>query len=198
MYSRLIDKMTRFFSEVGSIMYSKACKYSGLYQITKDDILMYYNVPNTENVIFPPKLSVNNHIACCLFYLAKDNGSYKEKFIEKYLRTINSANLKINEENLVLIFNIIEFDKSYLNSKPENISFLYQLLKNFSNFPTNFEHYLLYKYFRGYTKFRIGDIQNANKENLEIVAELPDNWKSKFYLKYIKLRNDLLKINIII
>ena len=196
MYSRLIDKMTRFFSELGSIMYSKACKYSGLYPITKDDILMYYNVLNTDNITFPPKLSVNNHISCCLFYLAKDNKDYKEKFIEKYLKTIN-GNIKVNEENLVLMFNIIEFDKSYLKSKPENIAFLYQILKNFSNYPTNFEHYMLYKYFRGYTKFRIGDIQNANREHLEIVAELPEKWKSNFFLKYIKLRNDLLKISLV-
>lgn len=196
MYSRLIDKMTRFFSELGSIMYSKACKYSGLYPITKDDILMYYNVLNTENITFPPKLSVKNHISCCLFYLAKDNKDYKEKFIEKYLKTIN-GNIKVNEENLVLMFNIIEFDKSYLKSKPENIAFLYQILKNFSNYPTNFEHYMLYKYFRGYTKFRIGDIQNANREHLEIVAELPEKWKSNFFLKYIKLRNDLLKISLV-
>ena len=196
MYSRLIDKMTRFFSELGSIMYSKACKYSGLYPITKDDILMYYNVLNTENITFPPKLSVNNHISCCLFYLAKDNKDYREKFIEKYLKTIN-GNIKVNEENLVLMFNIIEFDKSYLKSKPENIAFLYQILKNFSHYPTNFEHYMLYKYFRGYTKFRIGDIQNANREHLEIVAELPEKWKSNFFLKYIKLRNDLLKISLV-
>ena len=196
MYSRLIDKMTRFFSELGSIMYSKACKYSGLYPITKDDILMYYNVLNTENITFPPKLSVNNHISCCLFYLAKDNKDYREKFIEKYLKTIN-GNIKVNEENLVLMFNIIEFDKSYLKSKPENIAFLYQILKNFSKYPTNFEHYMLYKYFRGYTKFRIGDIQNANREHLEIVAELPEKWKSNFFLKYIKLRNDLLKISLV-
>jgi tetratricopeptide (TPR) repeat protein len=188
--------MTRFFSELGSIMYSKACKYSGLYPITKDDILMYYNVLNTENITFPPKLSVNNHISCCLFYLAKDNKDYREKFIEKYLKTIN-GNIKVNEENLVLMFNIIEFDKSYLKSKPENIAFLYQILKNFSNYPTNFEHYMLYKYFRGYTKFRIGDIQNANREHLEIVAELPEKWKSNFFLKYIKLRNDLLKISLV-
>ena len=197
MYSKLIDKMTNFFSDVGSIMYSKACKYSGLYPITKDDILMYYKVLNSDNVSFPPKLSVKNHKSCCLFYLAKDNESYKEKFIENYLRTITFSNLKITEENLVLIFNIIEFDKSYLKSQKENIIFLYQLLKNFSNFPTSFEHYLLYKYFRGYTKFQIGDIVNANKENLEIIAELPDNWKSKFFLNYIKLRNDLLKLSIV-
>ena len=178
-------------------MYSKACKYSGLYQITKDDILMYYKVLNTDGVSYPPKLSVKNHIACCLFYLAQYDKRYKEDFIKKYLRTITINNLNIDEEHLVLIFNIIEFDKSYLNSQKEHISFLYQLLKNYYNFPTNFEHYLLYKYFRGYIKFRVGDIGNANKENLEIIAELPDNWRSKFFLKYIKFRNDLLKISIV-
>ena len=195
MYSKLISKMTKYFSELGSIIYSKACKFSGINLVTNDDIKMYYQLLNSKDVSFPPKVCLNNHIACCLYYLTREDEKYQEIFIEKYLKTMR-INLNINEENLVLIYNVIEFDKTYLKSPKEHLLFLYKILKNFSSFPTNFEHFILFKYFRGYIKFRLGDFVTANKEYLEIIAELPEKWKSKSFVRYIKLRNDLTKINL--
>ena len=195
MYSKLITKMTNHFSNLGSIIYSKSCDYSGTNMISNDDLNMYFNLLNSGEII-SEKISINNHIACCLYYLTKEKEEYKEKFLEKFLRTITFENLKINEEHLILIFNIIEFDKTYLNSPKEHISFLYRLLKAFSNFSTNFENYILYKYFRGYLKYRLQDLDSANQEYLEIVADLPKNEELNCILKYIKLLNDLLKIKI--
>ena len=137
MYGRLIKKMTNHFSELGSIIHSKACDSSGLYEITKDDVKMYYEILNTNNISLPPKVAKNNHIACCLYYMTKDNEDYKEEFVNKFIRSINANDLPIKDENLILIFNIIEFDKTYLNSPRDHILFLYQLLKGFSNFLTN-------------------------------------------------------------
>ena len=62
----------------------------------------------------------------------------------------------------------------------------------FSNFETDFNNYIIYKYYRGYLKFRLGDIEQANREYLEIVSEIIGN--EDFFLKYIKLLNDLLKV----
>ena len=59
----------------------------------------------------------------------------------------------------------------------------------------NLENYLLYKYFRGFLKFRIGDYANANKEYLEIIAEISPE-KNNSLIKYIKLRNNLLRIHL--
>ena len=196
MYEKLITKMTNHFSELGSLIYSKACDYSGLYPITKDDILMYYNILNSNEISLPEKVSRNNHISCCLFYLTKDNNIYKDKFLEKFLRTISINNLAINDENLIQVFNIIEFDKTYLNSPKDHILFLYQILRAFSNFPTNFENYIIYKYFRGFLKFRIGEYENTNKEHLEIISELSEYQNKNFFVQYLKLRNDLLKVKL--
>ena len=197
MYLRLITKMTRHFSELGSIIYSKSCDFYDIDEITKDDIRMYYEVLNTPNVEFPGKISRNNHIACCLYYLAKEDKKYNELFLEKFLQNISFNNLTINEENLVLIFNIIEFDKTYLNSGKDHIQFLYQLLRSFSNFPTNFDSYILYKYFRGYLKFKIGEYESTNKEYYEIVLELSEQKENPNHLmKYIKIINDLLKVKL--
>ena len=196
MYDKLITKMVRNFSEVGSIFQSKACNYSGIYKISEEDIMMYYKLLNSNNFTPPAKICKNNHIACCLFYLAKEKEQYKEEFLDKFLRNISFNNLPVNEENLNSIFNIIEFDKTYLNSPQDHIQFLYQLLKGFSNFPTNFQNYILYKYFRGYLKFRLGQYEDANKEYLEIVTELFENDNSNYIINYIKLKNNLLKVNL--
>ena len=194
MYSNLIKKMINNFSELGCIMFSKACDYSQINKISKDDVLMYYNLLNSKEKIIPEKISLNNHVACCLYYLAKDNPEYKEKFINKFLKTLSLDNLIIDLEHLILIYNIIEFDKTYLNSPKEHIEFQYNLLRSFANFALNLENFLLYKYFRGFLKFRIGDYQNTLREYLEIIAEIPE--QKNFFLKYIKLRNDLLRIHL--
>ena len=188
--------MTNHFSELGSLIHSKACDSSGLYGITKDEVKMYYEILNTENISLPPKVSKNNHIACCLYYMTKDNEDYKEQFLNKFLRSINANDLPIKDENLILIFNIIEFDKTYLNSPRDHILFLYQLLKGFSNFPTNFENFITYKLYRGFLKFRVGEYEDANKEYLEIVSEAFDIKNPDYFLKYLKLRNNLLKVKL--
>ena len=198
MYTNLINKMVNHFSELGSILYSKACDYSGMYQITKDDIMMYYELLNSEeNISIPENICKNNHLSCCIYYLTKEEpAQYKEIFLSKFIVNISVDNLEINKENLVLIFNIIEFDRTYLDSKKENIQFLYSLLKCFSNFSTDFENYIIFKYFRGFLKFKLGQYDNTNKEYLEIVSEFSDYSNQNFFVKYIKLKNDLLKVKL--
>ena len=188
--------MTNHFSELGSIIHSKACDSSGLYEINKDDVKMYYEILNSADISLPPKVSKNNHIACCLYYMTKDNEDYKEQFLNKFLRPISPDVFPINDENLILIFNIIEFDKTYLNSPRDHILFLYQLLKGFSNFPTNFDNFITYKYYRGILKFRVGEYKNANKEYFEIVSETFEIKNPNYFLRYLKLRNNLLKVKL--
>ena len=193
MYDSLINKMTEHFSEVGSILFSKACDFSKLHDISIEDIEMYYDILCSDEPI-PANIIRRNHKMCCLFYLSKENPEYREDFFEKYLQTIDIHNLEKNNENLFMVFNIIEFDKTYLNSPLNNMEYLYSLLKIFSNFETDFKSFIIYKYYRGYLKFRIGDINQANREYLEITSEVMGN--EDFLMKYIKLLNDLLKVKI--
>ena len=196
MYNKLISKMTNHFSELGSIMYSKACDYSSFYPISKDDIKMYYEVLNLNDVSFPEKVSRRNHLTCCLYYLSKDDSKFRNIFLDKFLKTINIKELEINQENLVFVFNIIEYDKTYLHSPKNHLLFLYQALKLFSNVETNLESFILFKYFRGYIKFCVGEYENTQKEYMEIISVIADSNINNFYIKYIRLRNDLLKVQL--
>lgn len=177
-------------------MYSKACDYSEIYPISKDDIKMYYEVLNLNDVSFPEKVSRRNHLTCCLYYLSKDDNKYRNIFLDKFLKTINIKQLEINQENLVFVFNIIEYDKTYLHSPKNHLLFLYQALKLFSNVETNLESYILFKYFRGYIKFCVGEYENTQKEYMEIISVIADSNSNNFYTKYISLRNDLLKVQL--
>lgn len=196
MYANFIKKMTNHFSELGNLIYSKACDYSELYPITKDDIMMYYKLLTEDDSNIPENISKKNHISCCLYYLTKYNKSYKDVFIDKFLKNMSVKGVEQTNENLTLIFNIIEFDKIYLNSSKDHILFLYQLLRAYGNFPTNFENFIIYKYFRGFLKFRIGEYENTNKEYLEAVSELTECKNQNFYIKYLSLRNSLLKVKL--
>ena len=196
MYSKFISKMTAHFSKLGSIIYSKSCDFYNRNPISKDDIMMYYELLNSKNVDFPNDISKKNHIGCCLYYLSKDNSNFKDIFLDMFLKDISIDALETSEENLILIFNIIEFDKTYLHSEKAHIYFLYQLLRSFSNFPTNFENFIIYKLYRGYIKFRVGDYESTNKEHFEIITELSDNKENNYLLKYLKIKNGLLKLKL--
>ena len=84
---------------------------------------------------------------CCLYYLSKVDDNYIDIFVEKYIGSIELNSLEINSENLIMVFNIIEFDKIYLKSNISSYSFLYSLLKKFSNFETNLTNFIIYKCF---------------------------------------------------
>lgn len=196
MYDRLIAKMTNHFSELGSIMYSKSCDYSGFYAVSKDDIKMYYEVLNLNDSSLPKNVSRRNHLTCCLYYLSKDDTKYRNIFLDRFLKTINIKQLEINQENLIFIFNIIEYDKTYLHSPKNHLLFLYQALKLFSNVETNLESFILYKYFRAYIKFSVGEYGKTQNEYMEIISYIADAGKNNFFIKYIRLRNDLLKVQL--
>ena len=193
MYDDLINKMNRHFSNVGSIIYSKACDFSKLHPISIEDIEIYYDLLCSDEVI-PEHINRKNHTMCCLFYLSKDNPDYTQVFTEKFLETIDIDKIEKNSDNLVMVFNIIEFDKTYLHSTTDAYSFLYTLLKIFSNFETDLKNFVIYKYYRGYLKLKLGDLEQANREYLEIVSEVIGN--EDFIMKYIKLLSDLLKVKI--
>ena len=94
MHSKLITKMTNHFSELGSIIYSKACDYSSNFPISKDDIKIYYEELISKEVFFPEKVSRRNHLTCCLYYLSKDDNKYRDIFLDKFLKPWTLKDLK--------------------------------------------------------------------------------------------------------
>jgi hypothetical protein len=93
---------------------------------------------------------------------------------------LNIKELEKNQESLIFVFNLIEYDKTYLHSSKNHLLFLYQALKFFSNLETNLENYILFKYFRGYFKFCVGEYENSQKEYYEAFVEIADSCVKNF------------------
>ena len=198
-YDNLISKMREHFGKESLIIFSKSCDYFRINQIKKDDIQMYYQYLISNNIQKEDRTI--NDIACCLYYLSKNNEEYQSKFISLIIEKLNISNDKINDWALVLIYNIIEFDEQYLKSDKNKIQYLLDYLERFSSHPKSRTNYLLFKYYRGCLKLNLGDIESANLEYLETVTAYTDevimqNKETKYSL-YIKLKNDLLYVRII-
>ena len=191
MYDDIISKMTTHFSEIGSILYSKAYDFFKKDPISTEEIETYYDLLCSDEII-SQNVNRRNHQMCCLFYLSKDDNNYIDIFVEKYIGSIELNSLEINSENLIMVFNIIEFDKIYLKSNYSSFEFLYTMQKKFANFETDYQNYIIYKYYRGYLKFKLGDKTQANKEYLELLSEVQES--DNIMMKYIKILNSLLKV----
>jgi hypothetical protein len=80
---------------------------------------MYYQYLISNNILKEDRTI--NDIACCLYYLSKNNEEYQSKFIFLIIEKLNISNDQINDRALVLIYNIIEFDEQYLKSDKNKI-----------------------------------------------------------------------------
>ena len=194
----IIPKIKSHFGDESLLMYSKSCDYYQINPLNREDIEKYYEYLMSNQEI---KDENNlNEISCCLYYLSQNNKNYQEEFISYIIERLDIGNDPINDKNLVLIYNIIEFDEQYLKSDREKLEYLLSYLERFSIFPKSRTNFLLYKYYRGCLKFNLGDYDSANLEYLEFIAGYTDEIimenKENKYTTFIKLKNDLLNIRI--
>ena len=152
MYNKLISKMKAHFGQESLIIYSKHCDYYQINPIKKDNIQIYYDYLMSEQI--PRNKKVLNDISCCLYYLSENNEDYKNKFTEQIIENLDYNNDPKNDDMMILIYNIIEFDKKHLNSERDKLEFLLLYLERFSTLSKNKSNFLLFKYYRGCLKFR--------------------------------------------
>ena len=195
MYNKLLSKNIDHFGPDGVIMYSKSCDYYNINPVAIEDIQMFYEIL-TSNVKLPDNINIPTYLSCCLFYLSKKDPKYEDIFVKHLIHKL-SKNDEINDTNLFLIFNIIEFDQRYLHSKGEKLKYLLSYLERFINHKKTVENYLLYKYYRGILKYLLGEMNDANTENFEIIIGIDEYAKfpSK-YIDFIRLKNELFKVQL--
>ena len=194
MYDKLVSKNLKHFGPDGLIMYSKSCDYYNINQVSMEDIKMFYDLLRSNEPL-PNYVRKIPHTSCCLYFLSKKDKKYRTSFIQ-LIGTLGRKD-ELNDNNLFLIYNIIEFDQRYLHSKGERLKFLLDYLERFSGLKKTVENFLLYKYYRGLLKYHLGDINDAYSEYLEIIISYEEYVKNKTkYADFIRLKNDLLKVQL--
>ena len=195
MYNRLISKNLKYFGRDGVIMYSKLCDYYNINQISLEDIKMFYNLLKSKEPL-PHQVHRRLYLSCCLYYLSKKEPEYRTIFNKEFILNL-SRKEEVNDTNLFLIYNIIEFDIRYLHSNSKNVKFLLDILEKFTNHKKTIENYLLFKYYRGILKYLLGQIDGAYTEYLEIIIGIEEYVKNKTrYIEFIRLKNNLFKIQL--
>ena len=195
MYDNLIKKNINHFGREGVILHSKSNDYYNINKVKLDDIKMFYELLKSDE--FPNNnLNKKTLLSCCLYYLTKVDNKYKTEFVDDIIQKLSTSD-PINDTNLILIYNIIEYDQRYLNTHKKKNMFLLNYLERFSGHKKTVENFLLYKYYRGLLKFYLDKTDEAYKEYLEIITGIEDYVRQKTsYINFIKLQNDLLKVQI--
>ena len=195
MYNKLISKNLSHFGPEGLIMYSKYCDYYNINPVTMEDIKMFYDLLKSKESL-PTNVKKIPHLSCCLYFLSKNDPNYVTTFTKELIFKLSRKD-ELNDTNLFLIYNIIEFDQRYLHSSGNKLKFLLEYLERFSSFKKTFENFLLFKYYRGLIKYHLGDINQAYQEYLEIIIGYEEYVKQKTkYNEFIRLKNDLFKVQL--
>ena len=194
MYNNLITKNINHFGPEGVIIYSKCCDYYNINPLKLDDIIMFYELLKSEELPNHYNTNKKTLLSCCLYYLSKEDKKYKEEFISDIIGKL-SKNDPVNDTNLILIYNIIEFYKRYYKLNKNQTVYLLSYLEKFSGHKKTVENFLLYKYYRGVLKFQLDKTEEAYKEYLEIITAIFDYVREETkYINFIRLQNDLLKV----
>ena len=196
MNPNLIQKMYNHFSQDGCIMFSRSCDFFKENFVSREEINEYYQfLQSNESFDFPKK---KNHISCCLYYLTKENQTfYTQEFCKHLISNLSKSKDEKNDEYLILIYNIIDYDDKYLHSDNNKLFFLLAYLESLSKLKKTFENFLLYKYYHGLILYNTGKINEAYNEYLNIVTSIKDNMaQNNKYVEFIRLKNDLQKLKI--
>lgn len=188
--------MLKHFSQDGLLMYSKSCDYFKTNPITLKEIEKYYEILSSEKIL-PNYVSRPAHKVCCIYYLAKENPNYKISMYQEIMSRLNGGITEINDNNLLYLYNIIDFIEKYYNNDKSIIKQLYRNLEKFNHLKKTYENYFLYKYYRGLLLFRNENIEEANSEYLELLVALREDVNQRTpFIEFIQLKNDLFNLRL--
>ena len=195
MYQKLLSKNIEYFGPEGVIMYSKSRDYYNINQVAIEDIQMFYTILSLDEEL-PGNINRKTYLSCCLFYLSKNQPKYIDIFSREFIQKLKNKD-KVDDTNLFLIFNIIEFYQRYLDYQKEKIKSFLNYLEKFANHKKTPENDLLYKYYSGLLKYLLGRNADANAEHLRIIIGLNDQVEVQSkYIDFIALKNQLFKVQL--
>lgn len=196
LYAPFVEKMINHFGTDGLIIYSRSNDFYENCPITIEDVKMYYDYLLKKNSQLPNHVFRQNQIACCLYYLSKIDPENKRVFNKTIIANLQ-MNDPVDDRNMFLIFNAIEFDDAFLNSKHDKLNFLYSYLHKFMSLHKKFEDFLLYKYYNGLLAYHLGDYNMAFTEFNQIILSICDEGGAKNnYVRYIEIRNSFLNLKV--
>ena len=131
---------------------------------------------------------------------------YESNYNENAKNSLNEINTKnfINEEwskeeELYIIFNLIEIEIKMRKKNEKELQSIYQKLVDKYFDQNKFDNLLLQKHYFAYLQYLLGDYNSADKYLEEIINDMDGNTKLEDtnLINYLKIRNNILKVKIL-
>lgn len=196
-----INNATKKIGKDGLIIYLKANNFFEGETLRKEDFERLYKIlkPNENDINLPDSIK-NNLFLCSLYYLYDTNDGAKKVYEEEFSNNFekkNNGGTKI--ELLHILFNIIEMEIKIKKKSESELKMLFCCLAELSQEQKKYEDFLLFKLYCGYLKYLMKSYEEADGFTTELISDLDknQNTEQQNLIKYIRVRNVLLKIRIL-
>ena len=173
--------------------------YEGEESLNREDFDQLFEVfKSSPNINLPTSIK-NNLYLCVLYYEYNHNQEAKKILLEKILKNEDYLlNEGTHEEQLHILFNIIEIEIKIRKKDEKDLKLLYNKLLS-KTYKMKFEDYILQKHYFAYLKFLLKSYKDSEQYTNDIISDM-DEHKSLVIsniIKYIRIRNVLLKVKIL-
>ena len=172
--------------------------FEGENGLTREDFDQLYEVFKSSPNIDLPISQKNNLYLCVLYYEYNHNEEARNILHNKLLNDNELLSEGTQEEQLHILFNIIEIELKIRIKGEKDLKILYNKLLE-KKFDRKFEDYILQKHYFAFLKFLLRSYKDADQYTNDIISDM-DEHKSLVIsniIKFIRIRNVLLKVQML-
>lgn len=173
MTQQWLNKVVSFFGEQGLIIQAKANEFYAGKSLTKNDLIICFDVVSMTGGPLTNRVSISNYMACTLYF----QSSYFPTAIQAFYRFVEK-NLKEddapNKEKLYTVFNVIEFEHKYHYCSQKELSFLITYLNKFSSMSKTLLEFILFKIYSAILLCEIKNFGRSNEQAYEAIPYITD------------------------
>ena len=190
-----INNAKKKIGEKGLIINLKANNFYQGQGLRPDDFHKLYEIfTQFDSKITLPSSIKHNFFLCVLYYESNYNQKAK-KIMEQ------SDQSTPTEDNLYILFNLIEIEIKLRKKTEFELKKLYNDLQRIKCDKNNFEIYLLQKHYLAFLNYLLGEYDLTDKYTDEIIYDMDEKSKKTSkesnLINYLRIRNEVLKVKML-
>ena len=190
-----INNAKKKIGEKGLIINLKANNFYQGQGLRPDDFHKLYEIfTQFDSKITLPSSIKHNFFLCVLYYESNYNQKAK-KIMEQ------SDQSTPTEDNLYILFNLIEIEIKLRKKTEYELKKLYNDLQRIKCDKNNFEIYLLQKHYLAFLNYLLGEYDLTDKCTDEIIYDMDEKSKKTSkesnLINYLRIRNEVLKVKML-
>ena len=172
--------------------------YEGEESFSQEDFDQLFEVYRASPKIDLPTSTKNNLFLCILYYEYNHSEEARKILLQKLNDDSELLNDGTQEDQLHILFNIIEIEIKIRAKNEKDLKLLYNKLYSFKS-EKKFEDYIIQKHYFAYSKFLLRAYNDSDKSTNDIISDIDEhkNLVVNNIIKYIRIRNVLLKVKML-